>query len=345
METMYYIGLDVHKRTISYCMKDGSGTIRAQGTIPATRFHLDRWMKTLPQPWTAAMEATLFTGWIYDHLRPHAAALKVAHPLMLRAIAAAKKKNDRIDATKICDCLRCDFLPECYMASTEIRERRRTLRYRNLLVRQAVQMKNKIAVLLMEAGVSYNKQKLHKVGYFRELLATNQDIDDGLKSLLRLCRETVVRLGKTESALVRSLQRDSLLLERVERLMTIPAVGPITALTWALEIGEVQRFSSIKKAISYCGLCGAEKSSGNTIQRTPLSKQRNKHLQTVLIEAAKMAPRNSPALAMLYDREKQKGNANRATLAVARKLVAYLVAVDRRQKDFLTVERENRTAA
>ena len=58
-----------------------------------------------------------------------------------------------------------------------------------------------------------------------------------------------------------------------------------------------------------------------------------------------MAPRNSVDLAMLYDREKQKGNANRATLAVARKLVAYLVAVDRRQKNFLTVERENRTAA
>ena len=345
METMYYIGLDVHKRTISYCMKDGSGTIHTQGTIPATRLHLDHWMKTLPQPRTAAMEATLFTGWIYDHLRPHAAALKVAHPLMLRAIAAAKKKNDRIDATKICDCLRCDFLPQCYMASTEIRERRRTLRYRNLLVHQAVQLKNKISGLLMEAGVSYNKQKLHKVGYFRELLATNQDIDDGLKSLLRLCRETVVRLGKTESALVRSLQHDSLLMERVARLMTIPAVGPITALTWALEVGEVQRFSSIKKAISYCGLCGAEKSSANIIKRTPLSKQRNKHLQTTLIEAAKMAPRNSPALAMLYDREKQKGNANRATLAVARKLVAYLVAVDRRQKEFLTVERENRTAA
>jgi len=75
--------------------------------------------------WSAALEATMFTGWIYDHLKPHAAALKVAHPLMLRAIAAAKKKNDRIDASKICDCLRCDFLPECYMASTAIRERQR----------------------------------------------------------------------------------------------------------------------------------------------------------------------------------------------------------------------------
>jgi transposase len=342
---MYYIGLDVHKRIVSYCVKDGSGAMHAEGAIPATRFDLDHWMKTLPQPWTAAMEATMFTGWIYDHLKPHAAALKVAHPLMLRAIAAAKKKNDRIDARKICDCLRCDFLPECYMASTAIRERRRTLRYRNLLVRQMVQMKIKISALLMEAGVSYNKQRLHKAGYFRELLATNPDIDEGLRSLLRLCRETVVRLAKTESALVRALERDSLLVDRVERLMTIPAVGPITALTWALEVGDVQRFSSIKKAISYCGLCGAERISGSTVQRTPLSKQRNKHLQTTLIEAAKMAPRNSPELAMLYDKEKQKGNANRATLAVARKLVAYLVAVDRRQKEFLTVERENRTAA
>jgi transposase len=67
-----------------------------------------------------------------------------------------------------------------------------------------------------------------------------------------------VRLGKTESALVRSLERDRLLVDRVERLMTIPAVGPITALVWALEVGDVRRFSSTKKAISYCGLCGAE---------------------------------------------------------------------------------------
>lgn len=340
MKPMYYIGLDVHKRKISYCVKDASGQLHSEGSIPATRFDLDRWMKTLPQPWSAAMEATMFSGWIYDHLKPHAAALKVAHPLMLRAIAAAKKKNDRIDANKICDCLRCDFLPECHMVPTAIRERRRTLRYRNLLVRQMVQMKIKISSLLMEAGVSYNKQRLHQAGYFRELLATNPDIDEGLRSLLRQCRETVVRLSKTESALIRSLEQDRLLAERVERLMSIPAIGPITALTWALEVGEVQRFSSIKKAISYCGLCGAEKSSANTVQRTPLSKQRNKYLQTTLIEAAKMAPRYSPTLALLYDREKQKGNANRATLAVARKLVAYLVAVDRGQTHFLVVDRE-----
>jgi hypothetical protein len=62
-------------------------------------------MKTLPQLW-----------------------VKVAHPLMLRAIAAAKKKIEPIDANKLCDYLRCDFLPECYMAPAALLGCRRTLR-------------------------------------------------------------------------------------------------------------------------------------------------------------------------------------------------------------------------
>ena len=116
---MYYIGLDVHKQTISYCVKDAAGQIHQEGKIGSTRRELDTWIKALPQPRMIAMEATIFTGWIYDHLLPHADKVKVAHPLMLRAIAAAKRKNDRVDAGKIADCLRCDFLPECHMASTE----------------------------------------------------------------------------------------------------------------------------------------------------------------------------------------------------------------------------------
>ena len=162
------------------------------------------------------MEATIFTGWIYDHLLPHAEKVKVAHPLMLRAIAAAKRKNDKIDASKIADCLRCDFLPECYMTSTEIRDRRRTLRYRGLLVKQMVQMKNRISGLLMETGVSYNEQRLHEVGYFTELMSSNEEIDC-VRPLLKLSRETITRSQKLDYALVSSLERDPLLAERLDR--------------------------------------------------------------------------------------------------------------------------------
>jgi transposase len=66
--------------------------------------------------------------------------------------AATKKKSDQIDASKITDCLRCDFLPESHMMPPEIRDRRRALRYRHLLVRQMAQMKNRVSGLLMETG-------------------------------------------------------------------------------------------------------------------------------------------------------------------------------------------------
>jgi len=342
---MYYIGVDVHKKTISYCVKDAAGHVHREGKIGSTRRELDSWIKTLPEPRMMAMEATIFSGWIYDHLLPHAEQVKVAHPLMLRAIAAAKKKNDRIDAAKIADCLRCDFLPECHMASTEIRDRRRTLRYRGLLIRQMVQMKNRVSGLLMETGVDYNKRRLHKVGYFADLMSANEEVQESIRPLLKLSREHIVRAQRLDYALVSSLERDPLLSQRLTRLRTVPGVGPITPLTWALEIGDFSRFRSVKQAISYCGLCGDERSSADKVMRMPLSKQRNKHIQRLLIEAAKLAPRECHELAMVRERELQKGNPNRATLAVARKMVGYMLAVERRKQDFVPAEKFKCTAA
>jgi transposase len=50
MDIMYYIGLDVHKKTISFCVKDASGQVHQEGKIGATRRELDHWIETLPQP-------------------------------------------------------------------------------------------------------------------------------------------------------------------------------------------------------------------------------------------------------------------------------------------------------
>jgi hypothetical protein len=110
MSSIDYIGFDIHKKTISFCAKVQDGTILEEGTIPARRDALLAWAKARPRPWIGAMEATLFTGWIYDLLKPLAQELKVAHPPMLKAIAVAKKKNDKVDARMIADLLRCNLL-------------------------------------------------------------------------------------------------------------------------------------------------------------------------------------------------------------------------------------------
>src|SRR5260221_6714998 len=99
-----------------------------------------------------------------------------------------------------------------------------------------------------------------------------------------------------------TLERDPELAARVHRLQTIRVFGRVTALTWALEVGEVSRFGSLKHAVSYCGLCSAERSSAGIQKRSPISKQRNKHLQPVLIEAAKLAPRWNADLALVHEK-------------------------------------------
>jgi transposase len=336
MRGYYYIGLDIHKKSIEYCVKRADGDIVDEGRLSASRPELLAWVKGIKKPWFGGMEATLFTGWVYDFLRPYAKKLKVAHPYMLRAISASKKKNDRIDARKLADALRCEWFPESHMAPKDVRDLRQVLRYRNLMVREATRMKNKAASLLMEVGVEYNKKKLHGERYFSALLKSLDDVPDSVIELLDMSHSGMEVFESNQKRLLNALENHPILKNRIERLMSIPGVGVVTALTWALEIDDPHRFSSHKKVVSYCGLCSALRESAGKIARGPLSKQRNKHLQTILVEAAKLAPRWNPQLQMVYEKERGRGaNHNRATLAVARKLAAYLLHVDKTGEPFV----------
>jgi transposase len=185
----------------------------------------------------------LFSAWIYDTLKPYAEQLEMAHPAKKKAISAGKKKSDRLDARTIADLVRCNLLPACYVAPPRIRELRRLLRYRGLVVSEAVRMKNKMAGLLMEAGALYVKEKLHRKKYFASLLEELEEVPESVIDLLRLSRGALEMFESTQKRLVHELLADAELAQRVARLMTIPAVGEITALTWALEVGDPERFS------------------------------------------------------------------------------------------------------
>jgi hypothetical protein len=202
------------------------------------------------------------------------------------------------------------------------------------VVRESVRMQNKMAGLLMECGTPFEKARLHGKKYFSCLLDTLEEVPDSVKDLLRLSRSAFEMFQTVQKQLIQRLLASPAVGERVERLTTIDGIGEITALTWALEIGDPGRFSSCAKVMSYCGLTSALRSSADKQQRGPISKQRNHWLQTALIEAAKLAPRWNPQLAVLHARELEHGHRNRATLAVARKLACYLLAVDKSGQPF-----------
>src|ERR1700683_1004568 len=320
MNAIHYIGLDVHKKSISYCIKTAAGQIVKEGTVASERSVLRSWAASIQQPWHGAMEATIFSAWIYDTLKPYAERLEMGHPAKMKAITAGKKKSDAIDARTIADLVRCDLLPSCYVFSPDLRDLRRLMRYRHMMVQQSVRMHNKTAGLLMESGVPFHKTKLHGKKYFSNLVKSLEEVPESVKDLL--CMSCGVK------------DMVDVLHKRVERLSSIDGVREITALTWALEVGDPHRFASIADAVSYCGLTAALHSSAGKQQRGPISKQRNAWLQTALIEAAKLAPRWNPQLAQLYGQQLKRGHANRATLQVARKLVAYLLDVEQSGQPF-----------
>lgn len=333
VKEVFYVGLDIHKRTVSYCVKRLDGSLVREGVVKSARTTLESWARSLPRPWVGAMEATLFTRWIYDTLKPFAQELKVAHAGYLAALAATKNKNDRKSAATIADMLRANLLPEIRMVSRQTFDLRMIARGRSFLVRESVRVHNKMAGLLMEWGVEFDSRRLKGKKYFGQLLE-RIDVGPDAMDLLRSLRAQWESLRAEQKSLVAKLVEHEQLHDRVERLRTVPGVGEITALTWAVEIGEPSRFGSIGRTQSYCGLTSAQDTSAETSKRHRLSKKRNKRLQCALIEAAKLGPSHSPLLRKIYDRARSRSHANRATIIVARKLVAWLLAVDRSGKPF-----------
>ena len=329
---LHYVGLDVHKKTIRICVQNRMGDIIQEKTVASRPSDLLSWVKKeAPKKWIGALEATVFSPWVYDTLKPFAQELHMGHPKDLKRIG--KHKSDKLDAITLCNLIRADYFPSCYVSPPEVRRLRNLLRYRTTLVREMVRFKNKMACLLMAAGVSYNKRRLHGKQYFSQLIE-REELPGELKELLRLKRLPIEFFHFQSKTALRKLEKHPGLLKRLEILKSIPGVGSITALSWILEIWDPFRFPNDKHAHSYCGLCGSRKESGGKEQNLPISKDRNAHIQWVLIEAAKIARNRSPRLQEIYDKVKKAKNANTATIAVARKLVTYLLAVDKSGKPF-----------
>ena len=155
----------------------------------------------------------------------YARQLYMGHPARMKAITAGKKKSDRLDARTIADLLRCDLLPKCYVLPPKLRDLRRLLRYRNLVVQQSVRMQNKMAGLLMESGTAFNKEKLHQKKYFADLMKSLQEVPESVKDLLRMSRGAMEMFESTQKQLIQRLLSEPALQPRVERLIHRPVLA------------------------------------------------------------------------------------------------------------------------
>ncbi len=108
-----YVGLDVHKRFIEYCILDATGKKLSRGQTACIRATLEDFATTVLEPTDqVALEASTNTWSVAAILRPHVARITVSNPMRTKAIAEAKVKTDKVDAHVLAQLLRCDYLPQ-----------------------------------------------------------------------------------------------------------------------------------------------------------------------------------------------------------------------------------------
>ena len=147
--TVRYVGLDVHKKQITYCILDRDGVTLREGEIMLTRERLTHFAKDILQPTDrVALESTTNCWAVVQHLQPHVPNVVVSNPMATKAIAHSKIKTDKVDAKVLAQLLRCDFLPTVWQPDEATRLRRQLTGRRASLVGQRTQLQNRIHSVL-----------------------------------------------------------------------------------------------------------------------------------------------------------------------------------------------------
>jgi transposase len=257
---MRSIALDVHRDFCEVAIKDESG-LRLAGRIKSSLTQLGPFAQSLAPDDQVALEATGPALAIARILEPHVGRVLIANTRKLRAIAESKVKADKLDARTLCELLAAGFLPAVFPPDEFTRALRRRLQRRAKLVRSRTRAKNECHAVLARnlKGRPPMSDVFGKAG--REWLAALELPADESETVEGCLRE-IDFLDSEVGLIERELAREALSSEEIRRLMTVPGVSLVSAATFVAVVGDVHRFSSPKKLVSYVGLDPRVRQSG-----------------------------------------------------------------------------------
>lgn len=330
-----FFGVDYHKRFSYGTIMDETGEILKQGQFGNHLESVERFLGGYGgDDCSAVLEATRNWCVMHDWLEGLTSQVTLAHPLKVKAIAEAKIKTDKIDATILAHLLRCDLIPAAHVCSPAARVLKNLLRHRMFLVRLQTMTKNRIHALLdrypeiraqrratelfTKIGVAWMKQ-VELPTYDRHILDSEVMLLEHLQAQVKQADGWLTQVGKKDP--------------RVQRLMSIPGIGKAFALLLVCEIDDIKRFASPKKLHAYAGLVPSTYASGGRTFHGRITKAGNKYLRWAMVEAVWPAIQKDVELNQYYHRLAQRKGPNPAKVATARRLltVVYRVLAENRE--------------
>lgn len=334
----YYVGLDVHSKVSVFVIQDRRGKLVAEGEVPTTLAGLRRLRDTyqLPAGTAVALETGTTAFFVARQLTVLGLAPMVvdAHEVRVKA-HRPRQKSDRRDARELCEGLRRDlYRVIVHVPPHEVAMLRDTLSRRRHFVRVQTAEINAAKRLLRAAGLGQLSRSLRTaVGWAKldEALEVYPELRAYVaqhETLWRCAGEQVAALD----AMLRTQQRP--FAPALERLQTVPGVGPIVAATVVAVLSDVSRFPDAKHAASYAGLVPATAQSGDRDVHGRITRRGSAELRAMLCEAAHHAARPGHPLNPYFAKLCAKRGYKMAVVAVAHRLLRIMFTMLRRQEDF-----------
>lgn len=321
-----YVGLDVHKSFSQGCILDDKGNIVLEQKFKNDPHSMDIFLLNVKKDDSKiVLESCSCWQYVYDYLQDAGYQVTLANPLQVSLIARSRKKTDKNDAKILADLLRTNMLPTSYAAPKDIRDERQITRHRASLVYMGAQIKHKVNAILLRHGIEHGYSDLFgEAGkeYMRSLDLPMCDRFE-LDNYLSLLRHIEVKVESTQERVDDFVAHNP----HARLLMTVPGISYYSALMISAEIGDIRRFNSAKKIISYAGLNPSVYQSGNKCITGHISKQGNKNLRWILTQVSHVAVQHDIALRSFFLRIRKTRGTNIAVTATARKLLTIIYAM------------------
>lgn len=316
---MNYYGIDIHKKYSVYTVVNQEGKVIGRGRIDNNPESFTRIIRANGEGAKAVIEATGNWYYIHDLLENMVEEVVLAHPQRTKAIASARIKTDKIDATTLAQLLRNDYLPRSYIAPREIRDLRELLRNRAYLVRIRTRIKNKVHAILIKNGLRHEFSDLfgRKGRKWLESLELRKVFRQILLGYLRHLDYMEGEILAFNREINQLASRDN----RAKILDSIPGIGPYTAMLILSEIGDINRFPDASNLVSYAGLNPSVYSSGGITRYGKISKQGSSWLRWILVEVAQVAARCSKRFSSFHQRIALRHGKKAAKVALGREIL------------------------
>ncbi len=310
---MLYLGLDVHQKQSTFCVRNEDGKEVLTETIRGGWDQVLARLAAFTEPFAVCYEASCGYGALYDRLSALSRRVVVAHPGRLRLIFKSKRKNDRVDARALCKLLYLDEVPTVHVPAGQVRAWRAMIEHRQRLVRRRVQIKNQVRALLRGHGLRCPQRLWTRKGLaWLEALAFATAFDafrrDQLLEELRHLRTQIVRAEAQLGAVAQDHPGVAL-------LRTIPGVGARTAEAVVAYLDDPRRFKKAKAVGCYFGLVPGQDQSGPKNRLGHITRQGPPTVRKLLTEASWQAIRRSERVKAKYQ-QLLRGDPDRRKIAL-----------------------------